>query len=144
MCLTLVTSLFVCIAGALERTGPASDAAYHAALVAAVHHFAEEGELVHLRAVLGRHPKLVDARKALAEGRKPNSTDYFTAFHFAADEGQEDVVAYLIEKGADVNADGGGMWTPLHRAANAGHLPVVRRLVEAGRRWTRRPARGWR
>ena len=68
----------------------------------------------------------------MAGGRKPVSTDYFTALHFTADGGREDVVAYLMEKGADVNADGGGMWTPLHRAANAGHLPVVRRLVEAG------------
>jgi hypothetical protein len=38
----------------------------------------------------------------------------------------------LIENGANVNAKGSSGWTPLHYAANDGHIEVVRLLLEHG------------
>jgi hypothetical protein len=40
----------------------------------------------------------------------------------------------LIELGADVNHDAGGRGTPLHRAANAGHLRTAQILLDHGAR----------
>jgi ankyrin repeat protein len=111
---------------------PNADDAYREALVAAVHRFAEEGELDHLKAVLDRHPKLVNVKQTFRGNRKPYWSDEYTALHRAAAQGREDVVAYLIKKGADVNATGPLDWTPLHVAAQKGDLEVVKRLVKAG------------
>ena len=54
----------------------------------------------------------------------------------AACRGHEKIVAWLIEKKAKVNADGGGGWTPLHLAAERGHLGVVKLLVKHGAKTT--------
>jgi ankyrin repeat protein len=104
---------------------------YRDALVAAVHHFAEEGELAHLRALLDKHPKLVDARRGRRLG-KPTHGDDFTPLQTAARRGRGEVVAFLLDKGADVNAADGFGYTPLHLAAEGGHLDAVKRLVKAG------------
>ena len=101
------------------------------ALVAAVHHFAEAGELTHLEAVLGKYPKLLDARRGRQLG-KPTTGDDFTPLQTAARWGQWQVVGYLLTEGADVNAADGLGYTPLHLAAEGGHLDVVKRLVQAG------------
>lgn len=56
-----------------------------------------------------------------------------TALHMAAGNGLYDMVAGLLEHGADVNAIGTkNEWTPLHVAAHEGHLSVVQLLVEKG------------
>jgi len=56
-----------------------------------------------------------------------------TPLHVAAERGYEEIVAYLIDEGADVSSLGN--WscgtTPLHLAAKAGHEAVVRRLLSA-------------
>ena len=55
-----------------------------------------------------------------------------TPLHDAARMGMTDVVASMIEDGADVNAvDENGM-TPLHDAAQAGHTKVPRRASNKG------------
>jgi ankyrin repeat protein len=130
MMTTLLVPLLFCLPGQAKR--PKADDAYREALVAAVHRFAEKGELDHLRAVLDRHPKLINLKQTFRGGRKPYWTDDYTALHRAAEQGQEDVVAYLIKKGADVNATGPLDWTPLHVAAQKGDLAIVKRLVKAG------------
>ena len=126
----LVVPLLLCVPG--QGDEPETADAFQAALVAAVHRFAEDGELDHLRAVLDEYPKIVNAKQVFGRPHKPLRSDGFTALHRAAERGQEKVVAYLIEKGADVNGADGLGWTPLHLAARQGRLAIVKRLVKAG------------
>lgn len=105
---------------------------YDAAVIAAIHLFAERGEVDHLRALLEKHPKLVNERQRFRQPRKPLSTDSYTALHWAARTGRAEVAALLLEHKADLNADAGGGWTPLHVAAHAGNLDTVKVLVEHG------------
>src|SRR5687767_585567 len=116
----IFVSLLCCMPG--QAAQPTREEAFREALVAAVHRFSEEGELDHLRAVLDRHPKLINLKQTFRVNRKPYWSDEYTALHRAAEQGREDVVAYLIEKGADVNAKGPLDWTPLHVAAQKGDL----------------------
>ncbi len=62
----------------------------------------------------------------------------FTALHFAAATGSDDVVAILIERQAAIDPVSGGSMgssnkvTPLMLAANRGHAAVIRALIGAG------------
>ena len=58
---------------------------YEIALLAAAHHFAESGEVDHLRAFLDKHRDLVKERIKFAGNRKPSYGDQFTLLHRAAD-----------------------------------------------------------
>jgi ankyrin repeat protein len=107
-------------------------APYQAALIAAVHHFTREGKLDHLKAILDRHPELVNSPEQFRQPHKPLSTDGYTPLHWAARDGGEEVAAYLIRRGADVNARADQEWRPLHLAAEQGHLALVKLLVEHG------------
>ena len=79
--------------------------------------------------------ELLAARPALALGSDSPGKGWL---HLAADKGQEEIVALLLEAKADVNAPGdrattaGSNETPLHIAARNGHAGVVRRLLAAG------------
>ncbi len=105
---------------------------YESALVAAVHYFAHRGNLDHLRAILDKHPELVDARETRPPGRKPDATEGYTPLDRAASGGCTAVAEYLIRRGAKVNAVDGRGWTAPHLAARDGHLDVVKLLVEHG------------
>jgi ankyrin repeat protein len=50
----------------------------------------------------------------------------------AAARGNLEEVKFLIDRGANVNAEGMDKWTPLHRAADNGHTEVVRLLLDRG------------
>lgn len=128
---TLLVPLLLCHPGPGERPN-AEEEGFQEALVAAVHRFAEDGELDHLRAVLDRHPKLVNRKQSFRGNRKPYWSDEYTALHRAAERGRDAVIAYLIEKGANVNATGPLDWTPLHVAVHKGDLAIVKQLVKAG------------
>src|SRR5258705_3218287 len=52
--------------------------------------------------------------------------------HSATAGNHDDVVAVLIDAGADVNATQRHGWTPLHGAAQNGSLPAVERPLAAG------------
>ena len=54
----------------------------------------------------------------------------YTALHYAANQGDLDVVKELIDRGAEVNAQTGQGITPLHLAARKGHKDVVEYLVK--------------
>jgi ankyrin repeat protein len=93
--------------------------------VASIHAAAADGRLDDLQALLERHPDLLDAR-----GLEPARQ---TALHKAAAGGHRRCVQLLLECGASVNIrDYGDNAYPLHFAAFAADLAVVRLLVEAG------------
>jgi ankyrin repeat protein len=46
--------------------------------------------------------------------------------------GHDSIVTLLLEKGADVNAQGGDYGNALHAASNRGHDSVVTLLLEKG------------
>ena len=129
----MVSVLFIPVMlslSALDKVPESADP-FRDALVASIHHFAEKGKLVHLKAVLDKYPELLDAKRAQELG-KPSHGDGYTPLQTAARHGRDEVVAFLIKKGADVNAADGYGYTPLHLAAEGGHLSVVKRLVRAG------------
>lgn len=50
----------------------------------------------------------------------------------AIQSGRHDIATIFLQAGADVNRDLGDGWTFLMRAANAGHLGIIKLLVESG------------
>jgi ankyrin repeat protein len=71
----------------------------------------------------------------LAGGLKPGLRESFTEWtplHFAAEHGQVEVIARLLEAGAAVVARSPDGETPLMRAALNGQLEAVRALMDAG------------
>ncbi|KAI0258368.1 ankyrin repeat-containing domain protein, partial [Gloeopeniophorella convolvens] len=56
--------------------------------------------------------------------------------------GHLDIVAYLLENGAEVDKVDGSGWTPLHIAVSAGQDEVVRELVGAGADVSRKNDKG--
>ena len=59
-------------------------------------------------------------------------TDGTTPLHLAALNGREDVVQFLIEKGAFINPEDADENTPLHAAARGGHAAVAGLLFDKG------------
>ncbi|MBV9123142.1 MAG: ankyrin repeat domain-containing protein [Planctomycetes bacterium] len=83
-------------------------------------------------------PALVRLLIDLGANVNPQANDGFPPLHllvdvpnsFRADSLQ--IAAMVLEAGADIEQRGINDWTPLHRAANAGNLDMVRLLVEHG------------
>jgi ankyrin repeat protein len=86
-------------------------------------------------AVLRNRPLL--ARILLDQGADPNAKDEgtgATALYESAHLGLEEMTKLLLERGADVNLQGGKFETPLGAAKEGGHLEIVELLVKAGAR----------
>lgn len=62
--------------------------------------------------------------------KKRDFTSGYTALHWAAKHGREDIVAMLAKSGIDVNTKSHGGYTPLHLACMQGHDKVIKVLVE--------------
>lgn len=62
-----------------------------------------------------------------------DATDQYgrTALIFAAADGNEEVVQWLITQKADVNRQSVSGWTALHDAANYGYLRIMKMLIDA-------------
>jgi hypothetical protein len=87
---------------------------------------------LHLAAFNG-HPGILcrlDVNKTGAVDRVDGSGT--TALQWACERGHLDVVQLLLEKGADVNAQGGECGNALQAAAQGGHLEIVQLLLEKG------------
>lgn len=125
------------VAVGMALTAPVPDAAlaaekYESAILAAIHLFTRNDEPDHLRALLEKHPKLVNEKERFHQPRKPYTTDGFAPIHWAAREGCARAAAVLVENKANLNADSGEGWTALHLAAREGRLELVKLLVENG------------
>ncbi len=92
------------------------------ALAAEIHDAATQGNLETVKTLLAGDPALIEAR--LGDGKTP--------LHMAAYAGHNDIVRYLIESGASVNATSNANSIALHGAAYYGHLETVKLLVELG------------
>jgi ankyrin repeat protein len=67
----------------------------------------------------------------LAEAVNVENNHGQTPLHIAAENGELDVVEYLVGKGANIHSEKSG-WTPLHTAAYSGKLDVVKYLINEG------------
>ena len=111
------------------------------AVATTIHDAATKGDLQTVKAAIAADPTVVDAEKP------PNKK---TALHYAAQNGHADVVAFLLDKGADVNRPNIAGETPLHYAVGLPDPAVVNLLLARGanpnaRTTERRPRRcGWR
>jgi ankyrin repeat protein/L-ascorbate metabolism protein UlaG (beta-lactamase superfamily) len=94
-----------------------------AAPQAAIHDAAAKGDLPAVKAAIAADPTLVDAEKP------PNKK---TALHYAAQNGRTEVVAFLLDKGADVNRPNIAGETPLHYAVGLEDPAVVNVLLARG------------
>ncbi|MCG6924128.1 MAG: ankyrin repeat domain-containing protein [Acidobacteria bacterium] len=96
---------------------------------------AKRGDLFAVKHYLAKSPDALAARDRFR----------YTPLHWAAVQGHWDVVATLVERGADVNALGGDGGTPLHMACHHDRPDMVRLLLDAGadltirNRWGRTP-----
>ncbi|XP_054909546.1 tonsoku-like protein isoform X2 [Poeciliopsis prolifica] len=81
------------------------------------------------------------------QGHPVNPRDYcgWTPLHEACNHGHHDIVAVLLDRGANINDPGGPLCegvTPLHDALACGNFKVARLLVERGASVTIRNAKG--
>jgi ankyrin repeat protein len=86
---------------------------------------AKSGNVAALKSLLAGDPSLLDAR----------DSDGSTPLHCATWKGQEQIVAALLEAGADVNAvNQNEHWgtTPLHAAAHANQAAIAKLLLDHG------------
>ncbi len=86
------------------------------------------GYTVTVAAALGHHDRVV----AMVESGDPHRPVLDDALHGAARNGHARVVAYLLGRGADVNARGFFAASALHWAAHNGHADMVALLVSRG------------
>ena len=100
-----------------------------------LHEAAAAGKLIHVQ-------KLVEGKPELAKSYSP---DGFPVMALAAAFGHEDVVRYLCEKGAEINAAAanGTGYTALTGAVASGHAAIVKWLAEHGADVNYRYAKGY-
>jgi hypothetical protein len=75
--------------------------------------------------------KLDAARALLAKGAEVNQTGW-TALHYAAANGNNDMVALLLEHYAYIDAESPNGTTPIMMAARGGHILTVKLLLDEG------------
>jgi len=81
------------------------------------------GDIEALRRILKANPDAIEARGPVFKR---------TPLHWAAEKGQTHVLEFLIDQGAEVDAQSWDGWTALHQAAHAGHKGCVELLIQSG------------
>jgi ankyrin repeat protein len=87
-----------------------------------IHEAAGAGDLATVRALVAKSPDLANAKDE--SGRTP--------LHWAARGTNAELLAYLVEKGADVNALDNNGTAPLHSVASRGNVDGIRILLAEG------------
>ncbi|MEA5098260.1 MAG: ankyrin repeat domain-containing protein [Burkholderiaceae bacterium] len=72
------------------------------------------------------------AVKALLERGVEVNRDGWTALHYAAAKGNNEIVQLLLDQQAEIDAESPSQITPLMMAAQAGHIYTVKLLYDAG------------
>jgi len=91
-------------------------------LAAEIHDAATQGDLETVKTLLSNDATLIEAR--LADGKTP--------LHMAAYAGHNDIVSYLLERGAGINTASNANSIALHGASYYGHPETVKLLLESG------------
>lgn len=94
---------------------------------------AAEGNIPAVRAALDRDPGLV----------RHTEWDRQTLLHNAVGHDEEAMAAFLIERGARVNARTSSGLTPLHMAAQNGNVPIITLLLDHRARINPIDGKGW-
>lgn len=81
------------------------------------------------------------AQALLAKGARVNQEGW-AALHYAAASGSDEIVDLLLKKSAAVNAPSPNGTTALMMAARAGHIMMVKRLLDAGANLTQKNEQG--
>jgi ankyrin repeat protein len=87
-----------------------------------IHDAVIKGDIILVKNLLEKNPKLVNSRGKLDR----------TPLHLAAQEGNQELVELLLDKGADIDAQDQYHFTPLHLASYEGRLEVVQTLLTKG------------
>lgn len=103
-----------------------------AGIIQEINTLVKAGDLAGLTAALDAQPDLLDLQYYY--------TGQFGLLSFAAALGQTAICALLLERGADLNARAEHSDTPLHEAAENGHLDTVTWLLAHGALLDGRPA----
>lgn len=112
----------------LTRSRPGDIRDYTAVVQAAT-----EGDIPAVRAALDRDPRLI---------RRTEWTRA-TLLHNAVGHDEEAMAAFLIERGAKVNAKTSDGLTPLHMAAQNGNIPIITLLLNHRARLNPVDGKGW-
>lgn len=90
---------------------------------------ARNGDTALMIAAYTANRSAVDA--LLAKGAEVNRPGW-TALHYAAAAGDNDIVARLLEKSAYIDAESPNKTTPIMMAARGGHIMTVKLLLDEG------------
>jgi hypothetical protein len=90
------------------------------------------GDLDTLRAILDRHPELVDAATDLERLLRPSDAPAMRLLHLAIAENRIDVARLLIERGANLNVRNADGRQPLHDCFELARDEIQQLLLDAG------------
>ena len=118
-CLVLLLSLvqltFCAVQGGQEQTAPDKEEVTKALFAAA-----EKGDFETVKSLLTKYPGMGDVKR----------NGGWTLLHVASDS--RELIEFLIQNGADIQARSDGQWTPLHNQAYKGDLDAVDLLLRHG------------
>jgi ankyrin repeat protein len=127
---TTAIMLFIALSGCglFMRSEPGPVIAYTEVVAAAT-----AGDVSKVQAALDRDPRLI--RKTEWDGA--------TLLHDAVGHKEEPMAAFLLSRGAEVNARTSSGLTPLHMAAQNGDIPIIRLLLDHHARLNPVDGKGW-
>ena len=94
---------------------------------------ATAGDLATVRAAVDKDPSLL----------KVKGWENQTLLHVAVGQNHQNVTAYVLDKGADVNAVTTEGLTPLHMAAQNGNIAIITLLLEREAKIDALDVKGW-
>jgi ankyrin repeat protein len=89
-----------------------------------IHDAAAKGDLERVKALIKAQPKLINV--------KENDKNKQTPIHYAVINGRDQVIKFLLSKGADINAQNLYGNASLHLAVKSSHENIVKLLLEHG------------